>query len=94
MLSICAENQRECLQSSEQPPAVLKEIDQLGWDKGVENTLLMFMRVHSCILLGSWCCRCTEAARNTKSSKGLSYISCISCLAQARVMGSRALLDA
>ena len=53
MLSTRAEHQRECLQSSEHPPANLEEIDQLQGASGAENTLLMFMRVHSCILPGS-----------------------------------------
>jgi hypothetical protein len=36
------------------------------------NGLLMFMRVHSWILLGSWWCLCTEADRKTRSSNGVS----------------------
>ncbi len=39
---------------------------------GNDDLLLMFMSVHSWILLGSWCCRCMEAARKTRSNNGVS----------------------
>jgi hypothetical protein len=36
------------------------------------NVLFMFISVHSWILVGSWCWRWTEAARKTRSSRGVS----------------------
>ena len=57
-------------------------------DINLRNGLLMFMRVHSWILLGLWCCLCTEADRKTRSSNGVSYISWISSFSQLwRVIG-------
>lgn len=39
---------------------------------GGGSLLLMFMRVQSWILVGSWYCRCMEAARKTRSSSEVS----------------------
>ena len=50
---------------------------------GNGNALLMFMSVHNWIFEESWFCLCTDAARNTRSSKGVSKIFWISGLLQS-----------
>lgn len=50
----------------------------------------MFISVQSCILLGSWCCLCTYAARKTRSSNGVSYIFLTSSFVQSWRVGGTA----
>lgn len=48
------------------------EVKRCGDTAEVANALLIFISVHNCIFVGSWCCRCTEAARYTSSKSGVS----------------------